>query len=158
MTVNQINEIKKSISGDSFKNHTKESLIKLNDDLYNDNYLGDLQSKTKVQIKNLLMKRLDMSLLDLEIAEKTGYDYEKITSLVKEMIGIIQEHPQIGILGKEDYDKTYKFLKDMTISNIRFDYSNDKTEDKKFFYKSMNNVVSMSAMYDTKYRLANINN
>lgn len=153
MNVEQINEIKDSISGDNFKTHTKESLIQLNKDLYNDNYLGNLEVKTKVQIKNLLMKRLDEDLLDIEIAEKTGYGEKEINKLVDEMMFIIQGMPGFEVFGTDEYDRTYKLFSDVTRFNIRSEYKNDKTDDKINFLIGMTNIVFNTVMVHVRFRV-----
>lgn len=102
--------------GKEISKMTKEDMYNVYMEMYNDNYFINLDNKSKIQIRNCLVKRLDMTILEKQIDAETGINNEWIKNLIVEVLEEVQKVVEIP---EKNYDYTIRFWESIGMMGVR---------------------------------------
>lgn len=128
-TMDEVIEFKNQLFGKGFSELTKDDLIEIYNNTYTDNdvnWHGDLTQFSRIQIRNKLVNRLEMTILEKEIETNTGINRELVKIRVIEALE--KTESIVGKLSKHDYDYFLRFDVSWLMSEIRRMYAKHGSE------------------------------
>lgn len=142
-SITEISKFKSNLYGKTISKMSTGDMCELYKLLYNDNYHKDINDLGKIQIRNRLVERLNITIIEKEIEEKTGINREWIDSFVKEALSEVAKDKRINSISSKDYGFSIKFWQSWGMSDLieayisyykkdknRFDYEVEKIFDK----------------------------
>lgn len=132
-SITEISKFKSNLYGKTISKMSTEDMCKLYKLLYDDNYHKDINDLSKIQIRNRLVERLNITIIEKEIEEKTGINKEWIDRFVKEALLEVAKDERINTISLKDYEFSVKLWQFWGMIDLREAYIGYYKKDKNRF-------------------------